>query len=131
MRSTVRPQAGGRSGRAALALGLAFLLLQLALVIQARFVEYRHFCWAPHTTQVRYSMQVEVEGRTLSAREAGARYGLAHDYGWEAHSVENLKQLVEQYERTYAGDQPARVRMEYSVNGKTPEVWRWPSEGRR
>lgn len=105
--------------------GVAFLLFQVGMVVQSRFLETRSFCWAPHTTQVRYEIAAFVNGRALHAEEIQGRYRVPAS-GWEAHSAANLLLLVEQYEKTYAGDAPACVEIRYTINGTEPRVWRWP-----
>lgn len=132
-RSGLRVSRGPLRDPIALVLGGAFLLLQVGLIAESRFGEDRHFCWAPHTTQVEYSLAVEVDGRRLGRREISERYGLLWQYGWEVHSVENLKQLIRQRERGSAPERDGRseerrVLLTYSVNGRPPETWRWPDE---
>lgn len=103
----------------AFAPGVLFLALQAGLVLASQFGTSRHFCWAPHTTQVRYVLRVEEGGRTLSEEEIQGRYGLP-SAGWEAHSATNLMDLVE----ARGGD--VRVTLEYRVNGRDPVLWHWP-----
>jgi hypothetical protein len=105
--------------------GIAFLVLQLALVARAQFVESRDFCWAPHTTQVRYTIRTTIGGRPLNAHQIYSRYGIAAR-GWEAHSYQNLIDLISQCERTYGAGDGAQVELTYSINGREPRQWRWP-----
>jgi hypothetical protein len=107
--------------------GGAFLLLQCGLVVHSRFVESRDFCWAPHTAQVHYTLRVERRGRPLSPAAIARRYRVAAPEGWEAHSYQNLINLISQYERTYGRGDGVRVLMEYRVNGRELRRWEWPS----
>lgn len=115
-----------RRGRAGLAAGAALLAVQAGLVIHGLFVESRDFNWAPHTTQVRFAIEVRLGGRTLPPRDVSTRYGLVHNAEWEAHSYQNLINLVRQRERTYGRDDGARVTVRYSVNGAPTQSWTWP-----
>ena len=114
----------GRDWRSVFA--VAFFLAQVGLVIEAQFGESRHFCWAPHTTQIRYSLRVEVGGRVLRPQQVAQRYGLRWGYGWEVHSIRNLMDLIVQREETYGRLEGARITLEYSVNGAETEEWNWP-----
>lgn len=107
--------------------GGSFLLVQCGLVIHSRFVDSRDFCWAPHTTQVHYTLRVEVGGRRLSSAEIARRYRVPGAEGWEGHSYRNLINLISQYERTYGRDDRARVLMRYRINGRELRRWDWPS----
>lgn len=107
-------------------LGAAFLALQAGLVIRAQFVESRDFCWSPHTTQVRYALDVVIRGEHLTETQVAARYGL-RQYGWEAHAPRNLIDLIAQCERTYGRSDGARVVLRYQVNGGAYQRWEWPS----
>lgn len=115
----------GRGG-AGLAVGAALLVVQGALVIHGLFVESRDFNWAPHTTQVRFTIDVRLGGRTLPPDAVSTRYGLVHNAQWEAHSYQNLINLVRQRERTYGKEDGARVTLRYSVNGARTQTWSWP-----
>jgi hypothetical protein len=108
-------------------IGGAFLLLQCGLVIHSRFVDSRDFCWAPHTTQVHYRLRVVIGGRALSSAEIARRYRVMGASGWEAHSYQNLINLISQYERTYGKRDRARVLLRYRINGGELRRWNWPS----
>ena len=107
------------------AAGVAFLLLQGVLVVRARFVAAKDFCWAPHTTQVRYTIRTTAGGRALTDHEIALRYRVPAT-GWEAHSYRNLLDLVAQYERTYGARDRASVVVTYSINGRASRQWHWP-----
>lgn len=108
-----------------------FFAVQVALVVQARFVDTRYFCWAPHTSQARYELEVEIGGEALTGKEIRKRYRLRAfnretRTGWEAHAIANLKALLAQYERSYGREEAARITLTYQVNGHAEEVWFWP-----
>jgi len=106
-------------------IAILFLALQVVLVIRAQFVDTREFCWAPHTTQVRYTIETVIDGKPLTQDEITRRYHIPADW-WEAHSWRNVSKLLAQYERTYGRNDRARVRLRYSINGREPETWTWP-----
>ena len=56
------------------AIGVAFLLFQLVMIVYARFVPSRYFCWAPYDAQSEYSLQVTIDGRPLANQEIRRRY---------------------------------------------------------
>jgi hypothetical protein len=101
------------------------LALQACMVIRARFVESRYFCWSPHSTQVRFDLDVTVNGRKLSRTEAAQRYRL-WDSEWEAHAPQNLIDTIESFESTYGKREQAEVFLRYQVNGSAESVWHWP-----
>ena len=106
---------------------MLFFALQCLQVVRAQFVEARDFCWAPHTTQVKYSIRTEVAGTDLTDQEIAWRYQIPAS-GWEAHSYQNLINLIAQRERTYGRNDGARVWLTYSINGRQPRLWVWPEQ---
>lgn len=107
--------------------GLLFLLVQVFLIIEAQFGETRHFCWAPHTEMTQFSLHVEIDGKALSEEEVIERYQLRR-YGWEAHAIHNVFELLVLYEQTHGVHDNARLTMDYSVNGNEWKQWRWPEQ---
>jgi hypothetical protein len=57
-------------------LGAAFLAAQVVIVAAGHLTGGRSFAWAPHTTQVSYTLDVTVDGRRLSTSEIRDRLGL-------------------------------------------------------
>ena len=110
-----------------LALGIALLLSQLALIVYARFVPARYFCWAPFDTQTDYKLQVTVDGRALNGKEIRARYRRPQN-GTDNRSPQHVIDIVQGYEETYGRADHARVVMRYRVNGKPEQIWKWPAE---
>jgi hypothetical protein len=51
------------------AAGLALLLFQVVMIVYARFVPSRYFCWAPFDIQTEYKLRVTVNGRPLKSSE--------------------------------------------------------------
>lgn len=107
--------------------GAVFLAAQAFLVILAQFNAASYFSWAPHTTQIRYELEVLVNGRELSRGETRRRFGLSN-YGWEAHALQNLKDVLIQHGRTYGRADRTEVILRYSVNGGEIHIWRWPDQ---
>lgn len=107
--------------------GTALLLFQVVMIVYARFVPSRYFCWAPFDIQTEYKLQVEVDGRALSAKEVRARYRRQQN-GTDNRSPQHVMDIVQGYEETYGRSNPARVEMRYRVNGKQEQVWRWPRQ---
>jgi hypothetical protein len=110
------------------AVAIVFLLLQVASLIYARFTPRRYFAWAPNDYVVEYTLEVKVNGRALTSEEASARYRIPRERASEfEYPVEHLIDNISQYETTYAGDEPAEVRLTWKYNGH-PELrkWQWP-----
>jgi hypothetical protein len=107
-------------------LGIAFLLLQVAAVIHARFVPSRWLgAWAPNDYAVWYRLQVRVQDRPLSPDEVGQRYGLRAESVFE-YPPQNLMDIVRQREQTYGRDDNAQVRLTYHEDRGPTREWRWP-----
>ncbi len=111
--------------RLRLALGVAFLAVQVARVIGGQFSESKSFRWAPQTTQIWYELDARVHGQPLNARAIRRRYGIPRQ-GWEAHSIQDVKEIVKQHARTYGRHDGASVTIRYSVNGGPTMTWSWP-----
>ncbi len=108
-----------------MAAGIALLLFQIAMVIYARFVPSRYFCWAPFDTQTDYRLQVEVGGHPLTGAQIRARYRRPQ-VGTDNRSPQHVIDIVQGYEEKYGRDDHAHVTMRYRVNGKQEQVWQWP-----
>ncbi|MBI3697879.1 MAG: hypothetical protein HY238_23985 [Acidobacteria bacterium] len=109
------------------AIGVAFLLFQLVMIVYARFVPSRYFCWAPYDAQSEYSLQVTIDGRPLTNQEIRRRYRRPQT-GVDNRSIQHVIDIVQQYEETRGRDDHARVIMKYKVNGGAEEQWQWPPE---
>ena len=104
------------------AVGYGFLTVQALLVAHGLLTPANHFVWGPHTTQIRLEMRVGIDGASLSRTEAARRCGLD---SWEAHAIENVFQLIEQYERTHGADESATITLRYLRNRGDWWVWRF------
>lgn len=111
--------------QAGLILGIGFLLLQLALIVHARFIPERYFCWAPFDQCTRYRIEVSIGGKSLDHEAIGARYHIAPDF-WDARAAANILSVVRRYETTLGRDDKAEVRIYYKVNGRPERLWKWP-----
>lgn len=107
------------------AIGVAFLLFQLVMIVYARFVPSRYFCWAPYDAQSEYTLDVVINGRPLTPQEIRRRYRRPKQ-GVDNRSIQHVIDIVEQYERTYGRSDHAQVVMKYRVNGKEETQWQWP-----
>lgn len=107
--------------------GLLLLLTQVVWTVGCQFLPSRHFCWAAHNSMTYYTIHVNVEGEDLNLREIGSRYairyGLGQNGGWEAHSIYNIIELIEQAERIDYPDERAAVTIVYRVNGGEEQTW--------
>jgi len=108
-------------------IGIIFLLIQIYMIGYARFMEARYFCWAPFDSQNEYVLSVEVNGRTLTNKEIEKRYRRP-PRGLDSRSIQHLKDVVMQYESTYAQSEEAQVWLMYTVNGNQRPVWKWPQK---
>ena len=106
-------------------LGAVFLTSQLLSIGYARFIPERFFCWAPYDEHSRYTIDVQIGGRALSADEISTRYRY-NAGGWEVRAIHNVISLVRQYEMTYGYSEQAWVTITYVVNGRPQETWTWP-----
>jgi hypothetical protein len=107
-------------------LGGALLFAQVAAMAHARFVPSRYFCWAPYDSLSVYAMDVQVNGRALTAEEILRRYRVPQG-GRENRSIQHLIDLISQYETTYGRADRARVALRYRTNGHEEHTWRWPA----
>lgn len=82
----------------------------------------RYFAWAPNDYLVRYELSVVTGGRTLGHEAARLRYGLGEG-PWE-FPVEQLQDIIRQYEKSYAPGQ-AEVTLRYAINQRGWSTWRW------
>ncbi|MAX71353.1 MAG: hypothetical protein CMC76_09680 [Flavobacteriaceae bacterium] len=104
-------------------IGVVFLLLQLASIIYARFIPERFFCWAPYDEHTHYSINVTIDGQTLSKNQIKQRYHYRPE-GWETRSIDNVFSIVQQYEDTYGKNDQAKVEIRYNTNGNSEQIWR-------
>jgi hypothetical protein len=113
-------------------LGIAFLCFQLGLVIWARFVPQRYFCWAPHDCQTEYTLHVTVNGRELNDKEIFERYR-RHQKDRDVRSVANVQLWIKQRDTTYGRNDDVSVIMDYAINGIGQAPWLWshgPQKGK-
>jgi hypothetical protein len=102
--------------------GVAILAFQLAMIVYARFVPSRYFCWAPYDVQTEYWITTVVNGRKLSTREIQARYRRPH-HGTDNRSPQHVIDILQGYEKKYGSNDHAKVTMRYRVNGKGEQLW--------
>ena len=102
--------------------GLAILAFQLAMIVYARFVPSRYFCWAPYDVQTEYWITTVVNGRKLTAREVQARYRRPQ-HGTDNRSPQHVIDILQGVEEKNGWSDHAEVTMRYRVNGKEERVW--------
>lgn len=103
-------------------IGLTFLGLQVGSIFYARFIPERFFCWAPYDSHVNFKTSVTINNKILSNEEAESRYQYKMQ-GWEQRSIHNIFYLITKYERTYGELDSAKVKINYSINGRKKAVW--------
>jgi hypothetical protein len=109
------------------AVAVAILGFQLAMIVYARFVPSRYFCWAPFDVQTEYWVTATASGHQLSAREIRARYRRPQ-HGTDNRSPQHVIDIFQGYEEHYGKNDHAQITMRYRVNGKEEQVWRWPQQ---
>jgi hypothetical protein len=105
-------------------LGIAFLCFQLGLVVWARFVPQRYFCWAPHDSQVEYTLKVAINGRELDDKGIFERYR-RHQKDRDVRAAANVQKMIVQRDTTYGQNDDVTVVMEYAINGIGQAPWLW------
>lgn len=103
-------------------IGVAFILLQLLSVIYARFIPERYYCWAPYDEHTFLRTKVWVDGIELPPKQISQRYRYQVN-GWEPRSVNNVFDIIEDFESTYGRDQHVQVQIRYTTNGHEEKVW--------
>src|SRR5260370_26790045 len=104
--------------------GVTLLLFQMAMIVNARFVRARYFCWAPYDIQTQYKLEATVNGHRLNGKEVRARYRRPQT-GTDNRSPQNLIDILQGYEETYGRNDHAQIVMRYRVNGKEEQTWRF------
>jgi len=110
--------------RAAVAIGIAVLAVQVGLVAYEHLGPTRYFAWAPNDYVVQYRLTATVDGHRLSAAGVRSRYHLAPHGIWY-FPAQHLVDDVQQYERTYGSRDRVRVTLTYRLNGHAQQTWRW------
>ena len=110
--------------RAAVAIGIAVLAVQVGLVAYEHLGPTRYFAWAPNDYVVQYRLTATVDGHRLSAAGVRGRYHLAPHGVWY-FPAQHLVDDVQQYERTYGSRDRVRVTLTYRLNGHARRTWRW------
>jgi hypothetical protein len=110
--------------RAAVAIGIAVLAVQVGLVAYEHLGPTRYFAWAPNDYVVQYRLTATVDGHRLSDAGVRSRYHLAPHGIWY-FPAQHLVDDVQQYERTYGARDRVRVTLTYRLNGHAEQTWRW------
>jgi hypothetical protein len=105
-------------------LGVFFMIIQIILIVTARFIPERFFCWAPFDEHSHIDINVIINGRELTDNEIEKRYRYVSK-GIEPRSINNVFNLITQYESTYGKNDNADVEVNYSVNGHKERKWKF------
>ncbi|HUR50965.1 MAG TPA: hypothetical protein VMZ11_02460 [Mycobacteriales bacterium] len=126
------------------AIGLAVLAAQLAAVFYAHAVQpvrsgevsgtwqgcsarpescTRYFAWAPNDYLVQYELTVRTPEGLLGTAAARLRYRLGEG-PWE-FPVDQLKDIVRQYETTHGAGRGTVALLRYSINERPWQTWEW------
>lgn len=103
-------------------IGIIFIVFQITLIIYAQFIPERFFCWAPYDEHTYLETQVIIDGRNLSNEEINMRYNYRLK-AWEPRSINNIFNMIEQYEKTYGKNDNAYIYITYSTNGHMQKNW--------
>ena len=87
-------------------IGILFIISQIVLIIYAKFVPERFFCWAPFDEHTYLDVDVEVNGEFLTKKQIEQRYR-CKALGWEPRSINNIFSIIRQYESTYGKEDNA------------------------
>lgn len=101
-----------------------FIVIQIALIIYARFIPERFFCWAPYDIHTKFEVNGNINGEDVGTKELSWRYGYRMQ-GWEQRSIYNVFSIIKQYETTYGKEDIVEVKVNYSVNGHQEQVWQF------
>ena len=102
--------------------GIVFLSIQVILFIGSFTRSGKHFSWAPHNSQVKYTLECTINDSALDSRGIFNRYGL-YSKGWEAHHEENIKAIILARERQSPETKKLSITYTYSVNGGPGQIW--------
>lgn len=108
-------------------IGMFFLFLQVLGICYARFVPERFFAWAPYDEQTNYHIQVRINDNPLTDSEVTKRYRVSAKRV-ESRTIQNIFNIIEQYESTYGLKDKAKVSVKYNTNGKGEQLWLYPQE---
>ncbi|WP_299438077.1 hypothetical protein [uncultured Aquimarina sp.] len=103
-------------------IGITYLLLQLGLIISARFNSNRYFVWAPHDIQTEYFLEVYSFQKKLNDLKIKERYGLS-SHGWIDLPANHLIKFITEYERIHPDSGTDSILLKYNVNGKNWSTW--------
>lgn len=103
-------------------IGILFIISQIVMIIYAKFVPERFFCWAPFDEHTYLDIDVEVNGELLTKEQVEQRYRYK-SLGWEPRSINNVFSIIKQYESTYGKEDNASVKVKYSTNGNEEQIW--------
>lgn len=101
-----------------------FFSIQFAATIYVRFTDEKYFGWAPYDQISTYRIEVKIGSSILTPEETSERYNLQNP-GRENRNITHIFSQITQFEETYGKFDSAKVRVIFSVNGKTSEEWKY------
>ncbi len=115
----------GRRLSLTMLIGLAILLVQVGAVafVHISGTNERYLAWAPNDYAVVYSISTSVHGHPLTPEQVADRYGVAAHGLWE-YPPQQLIDILNRYESSYAAGQDAVITLRYSLDGHPTKTWR-------
>jgi len=115
----------GRRLSLTMLIGLAILLVELGAVaiVHISGTNERYLAWAPNDYAVVYSISTSVHGHALTPEQVTDRYGVAAHGLWE-YPPQQLIDILNRYESSYAAGQDAVITLRYSLDGHPTQTWR-------
>jgi hypothetical protein len=95
-------------------------------MVLAAFIPEKFFCWAPYDEHTLLQTSVLLNGIELNPDQIGQRYRYRMN-GWEPRDIDNVFNIVEQYETTYGKNDSTIILIKYSTNGHPERLWRYPN----
>lgn len=123
-----RPRRFNVLGRVATQLGVAFLVVEAALLgYLIAGTSERRVHLTPDEGHTNYQLHVFANGRFLTSAEVVQRYRLPI-IGRTTLTPEGLRSVIRSYQRTHVAEAGAYVRLHARHNGGEEQVWLWPQE---
>ena len=105
-------------------LGSTIILFQIAMMINARFVDARYFSFAPHDSQNEYQVDAVIDGKLLNDEAFYKRYRIKREH-INPRAISHIRNILLQYENTYGKKNQSEITIKYQTNGGPMKYWRW------
>ncbi len=113
------------SWRAAVA--VAFIAVQIGLIIRSQLIPEKFFSWGPHDRQVEYTITGSQGGQPLVDEEITVRYGMPAK-GWNSHSEADIVWTVARRESRLPPQLRINVSVTHRANGGPWKTWRYQAD---